>query len=492
MRARSFWAAAVLGVIAAGLGATSGVAATGSIEDVRETVSKALGQESVTAVTAKTSDGETLLGIAILSSRGGSEAGQAAIKADPANAAVLTIWGSSSAPETLIGADSANALGYYLAAEQSLRKGDVLEATGMLRQGAQCKRIDAYDEKVVRAVFKAFDALEVGKAERLVAVMEGDFSWRSPWQMLTRLRWMFQEGARKLPVAERDVVAESLLAMAGQADEAAKKNPAARDARTMVLIAAYRIKMALALAEEPPRARAYQEVISLLQVEYRRTVNDEDSSMIQQAMYLALSGGQDIEQLTGAYGEASDQAKANVEKALQAQDEAARRFLDLVLRDVDEVIRKAIVEGLGAEGIAANTSGLADAARVLNEKSGEAEGAMEAAFPAYASMQRLKQVGLAIGMYQVDHKEALPPDLETLQKEGYYRSNPGTITSPMTGRPYVYLRATHEDFDRPGAAIVVYDDGVTSNGHQPALYLDMHVGNTAAEKVKEQVEKKAQ
>jgi hypothetical protein len=492
MRTRRLWAAVVLGVIAAAIAVQGGVAADKSARDAARTVSEALRPENVAAVTAKTSDSETLLGLAILSSQGNAEASAAAVKADPANAPVLVLWGWPNEPQTLIDSDGANAIGYYLAAEQSVRKGDVLDATGMLRQGAQCKRIETYDETVVRAVFKAFDALGFGKEERLAAVVEGNFQWRSPWQALMRLGWMFQEGAGKLPEAERDVVADSLLAMAGQVDEAAKKNPAARDARTFVLIAAYRIKMALAQAEKPARARAYQEVITLLERDYRRARGDEDSNAIHQAMYLALSGGRDIKQLTGAYGETSDQAKAKVEEALRAQDEAARRFLDIVLGDVDGVIRKAIVEGLGAEGIAANVSGLADAARVLNEKSGEAQEAMEEAFPAYGSMQRLKQVGLGIGMYQADHEEALPPNLATLVKEGYIKGGTGMITSPMTGRPYVYLGATQEDFNRPGAAIVVYDEGVTPNGYQPALYLDLHVGNTAAEKVKEQAEKGAQ
>lgn len=104
------------------------------------------------------------------------------------------------------------------------------------------------------------------------------------------------------------------------------------------------------------------------------------------------------------------------------------------------------------------------------------------------SKHNIKDVGLTIGMYQADHKEECPPDLKTLIAQGYLRKG-ATIESPISGRPYVYLRPAPNTPD-PGKVVMAYDDAKLtspSGDWYVALYYDLHVGGVSAQRLEEQL-----
>jgi len=106
------------------------------------------------------------------------------------------------------------------------------------------------------------------------------------------------------------------------------------------------------------------------------------------------------------------------------------------------------------------------------------------------SKYNIKDVGLAIGIYENDHKEVNPPDLKTLVTEGYLGKG-ATIESPITGRPYVFLWPNVAcPASNPGKIVLAYDDAklTSPNGDwYVALFFDLHVGGISADKLEEQL-----
>jgi hypothetical protein len=106
----------------------------------------------------------------------------------------------------------------------------------------------------------------------------------------------------------------------------------------------------------------------------------------------------------------------------------------------------------------------------------------------------LKQIGLAIGMYQSDHSDEMPATLQALLDERYMRS-PYVYTCPGADLPRKDERAypSSQEFDRtdvdqtgdylyarPSGAVatrvpVAWDRFVHANGMVSVLYFDLHV-----------------
>jgi hypothetical protein len=515
MKTRIGWAVAVVIVVAAWAVAGEGGAFGGKTgAEIREEAMKALGDDSIREA-AKTADSEGLLGLAILATgKAGAAAAAAAVKADSANEAVLLLARSgqavdegAAADKTLAGIlrwapgggidagdaaalivkDPSNALGYYLQAFAFLRTGNVLDAVAAMKQATECERLDTYDDRIVRSIIKGLDALRLKGAARLAAVERVNFSRVMVWNILSGLPGDMERVVTRLPEAERNGVADTLLGMAGQLGDLAQKSPRAKMAQYNALVNAFKIKQRIAKSEESPREQAYAATISMLDKNMARSEPSEKDEAVSRALAYAFYEMPPPAILEKMMGELPPEMKATVEKALKEMTDASERFIGMALKDLDAIIKKELEEGMTPVGIAEERGELVSAAETYMDEAQKARDTVEQAVPAYKSQQNLKKLGIALLMYATDYDGKYPPDLETLAKEGYV-TDKTLLTSPLSGKPYAYIGGIHQpgDSDPRTARVLVYDEKALGTGEHIVLRTDGGAGLLSPEEFKEQ------
>lgn len=107
------------------------------------------------------------------------------------------------------------------------------------------------------------------------------------------------------------------------------------------------------------------------------------------------------------------------------------------------------------------------------------------------SMSNLKQIGIAIHMYAVDHDGKLPPDLQTLVNEGILTAQ--ALRSPLDDDPgeegsYIYVGAGL-DTDMGPMLPVAYEKPEIHGGYMTnVVFLDGHVEFTTMDRLEELLE----
>ncbi len=440
--------------------------------EARERFEKVVSAENLMSVIDRTSDFQTLLGLAVLSGTRLYQVRESALQKaayfmpqEPAQLAALTAVRAQQGEafaRALIAEDPSNALGYYLVAKDHAWSSRPLDAIEMLRKGASAEKMTLPEPALHAAILRALDVLGLQGTERFLAVSTTRVVRHV--HSLSRLGPGVTVCVSDLPESERDLAAELLFAFAGHM---APHNDTVyqRWATKSALRAACRLKQAVAAAEDSPAAAAYASLIEIIgsQEESEMRAGARWSGMLEGALHDVFYPRAAITQILRGDPDVDEEAQAILEQAFEEHRRAALNLLELVC--ANDTALKAYLD---REPLHHMDPRLSSALEDLEKKESMARETFEQKSPIFAESQTLRQVGLALLMYAMDHDGAFPERLDVLAARGYIATS--DHRGALTGEgALAYVGSGMREDPRD---LVAYGRWVTWDNHVNALFGD--------------------
>jgi prepilin-type processing-associated H-X9-DG protein len=460
------------------------------VDAANAALDKALSDESLSSAAAKTTDPDTLIGLAVFASPALGEklARQAAASAPDKEKLLLSMavgW-HFDAPtvDAFLKADPDNGLPHYLKALLLLDEGKPAEGVASFQDGVRAKFFNSYTAEICRAALKAADTLNLDPPARLLSTMRVYFSPGYPQGIFKSQAVVarMDSTSGKLPADVQARIPDDLIAMA---EQLLRSGDCGRYS-TLFVVKAALTRAYLLRGMAAPGSLADTVVADALakydwQASREARALDQITLTLNNMLRPAPATAQAV---LGYSPELSPDDKAVFDKALAESRTQRARFLELASREAYGLMARQAVEGsLPAQ----KTPGLGDPGNSLVEAANAVGVAAEAVVrtarsaakgPAFDTIQNLKQLGLACLMFAQDHAGAMPPDLDTLARGGYMRA-PAILKSAITGKPFVYVgkdfRNDGADAVASGRTVLAYDDAVLPPDGRAVLFADGHV-----------------
>jgi hypothetical protein len=474
---------------------------------------KALSDDSLSAAAEKTSDPQTLYGLAWFA----GPATRAAIldkmvhlsPGDAPAAAALKCYdridsgqpkGSIGTPdphpqdvESWIKADPDNGLPLSLKAYLTLRSGGTSDALEILETALSAKKFEAYDNRYYRkGILSALDALELRGETRVYALSEAISSRVNPgvYSTLASLSQDIHASTGTMSAQERGKVADMLLALATRLSHENGTRREGSYCSYMLLEAAYNMKASV--TDDKDTKQAYELTAGAV------GMSMQESWLQREDLYMALFYAErTIYGAAGGVGSAYYDALPATEKAQVDAAQAklvadSHTLVSILAANPDQVAGLAVVENMFEAVVAmedVHPEVLAALKNVLSDNEA-VQNLLDLSAP-HKSQRNLMRLGIALIDYAGDHDNTFPKDLSALKNGGYLAKSTTTV-SPITGRPYVLVAPGMVLSRDSGNAPIAYDDAPLKNDLRITLFGDGHSGFVSAADIAKQAQGKTE
>jgi hypothetical protein len=433
-------------------------------------VSAALADENVAAVAERTSDGETLVGLMWLASKGETREAIGAKIASvapalAAQAASIMCEETDNLTEESVAAflkaDPKNAAAHCLNSYLLYKAGKNAEALAAFRQASALESFGTYEAPVRRSSLLALDALGLKGDTRLRAELRlmvlGLFrpergSYAKTWLTLAKY---IRDTTRTMPATQRNELAEQVLAFADRAGlRTLAREMQQLTPRGAIMGISYEMKSQS--APDKDMARAYMSTATSVSA---RGQEGEDWTLI----FLSALGTSLAEEMNrdvdATEYSLTPEDKARVDEAMVKLRASAKSFVDAVVANDDAIVRDVLTGDKYAVGYNVGLSypDIYDGAKAVVKQHEEVRALLKESSKPVQNKERMKLVALGALMYALDYKNVLPADAAVLVRQGYIR-DPKVLKSPLSGRPYVYAAAGLDLNGRDAASVVLFYD----------------------------------